>query len=893
MKKIFLLPVFVSSYLFCVAQNVGIGTTTPQARLHVTDSSVLFSATGLASATPGNPPVSGAGRRMMWYSDKAAFRAGYVNTTSWDRDSVGLYSTAFGNNNQAIGNSSFAAGNTNNATGDNSIALGLSTNASGNTSSAFGYLTIASGVVSTAMGYNNIASGFASTAMGYNNIASGPYSTTIGATNIASGNVSTTIGRGLLARSFRETVVGSCNTDYSPAGISVWNTADRLLVVGNGADTSASARSDAMVILKNGNTGIGTSTPQARLHVADSSVLFSASGDIPVTPGLTPVQGGGRRMMWYPDKAAFRVGYVNNTGWDNSNIGNYSVALGRDNVAYGSSSVAMGVNTGAIGNFSTAMGGSTVASGTSSTAMGGLTTASANYSTAMGFTTTASGWYSTAMGFTTTAMAAGSVSIGYLNDISDSPSPGFPASTDRIFQIGNGISVGSRSNALTVLRNSNMGISTTNPRFPLSFNTNNGDKISLYDDGNPSQLHFGFGIFSNQLLQVHSATAGDDIAFGYGNSASFSERMRIKGNGNAGIGTATPAARLHVADSSVLFTAPANLPVTPGNTPVSGAGNRMMWYADKASFRVGNIINDSWDKDKIGNMSFAAGSNTQASGITSAAFGNFAFATGDISTAIGNSVFAKAKMATSLGTYNDNTDAPNPAVEASTDRIFQIGNGSGNLSRSNALTILRNGNMGMAGVINPVKPLSFPASLGEKILLYPGGAGEVGIGVYGNELRLHCDNPGSMVSFGTQDNFGVFTQAGRFQISAPYALYVNGSIWANGTTYASDERFKQNITAIQSALQKLLQINGVEYEMRADEFPKNHFQGNRQIGLLAQNVEKIIPEAVNEIDGYKGVDYARLVPLLIEAIKEQNKKMEVQQNQIDEQRKMIEQLLKK
>jgi hypothetical protein len=299
-----------------------------------------------------------------------------------------------------------------------------------------------------------------------------------------------------------------------------------------------------------------------------------------------------------------------------------------------------------------------------------------------------------------------------------------------------------------------------------------------------------------------------------------------------------------------------------------------MWYADKASFRAGNIINDSWDKDKTGNISFAAGSNTQASGITSTAFGNFAFATGDMSFAAGNSVFAKARMGAAFGTNNDNTDSPNPSVEAVGDRIFQVGNGSSNLSRSNAFTILRNGNIGMAGVVNPAKPLSFPATLGEKILLYPGGAGEVGIGVYGNELRLHCDNPGSMVSFGTQDNAGVFTQAGRFQISAPYALYVNGSIWANGTTYASDERFKQNITPITTPLQKLLQLNGVEYEMKSSAFPANNFQSGRQIGLLAQNVEKIFPEAVNELDGYKGVDYARLVPLLIESIKELKKEIE-------------------
>ena len=46
------------------------------------------------------------------------------------------------------------------------------------------------------------------------------------------------------------------------------------------------------------------------------------------------------------------------------------------------------------------------------------------------------------------------------------------------------------------------------------------------------------------------------------------------------------------------------------------------------------------------------------------------------------------------------------------------------------------------------------------------------------------------------------------------------------------------------------------------------------MGLLAQNVEKVVPEAVNEIDGYKGVDYDRLIPLLIESIKEQQKEIE-------------------
>ena len=85
MKKIFTMLLIVNcSWLAVFSQNVGIGTTTPSARLHVADSSVVFSAVGDLSNIPGNPPIQGAGRRMMWYADKAAFRVGYTLGNSCD-----------------------------------------------------------------------------------------------------------------------------------------------------------------------------------------------------------------------------------------------------------------------------------------------------------------------------------------------------------------------------------------------------------------------------------------------------------------------------------------------------------------------------------------------------------------------------------------------------------------------------------------------------------------------------------------------------------------------------------------------------------------------------------------------------------------------------------------
>ena len=52
------------------------------------------------------------------------------------------------------------------------------------------------------------------------------------------------------------------------------------------------------------NVGIGTPTPQAKLHVADGPVVFTGGAGIPASPANTPVSGAGTRMMWYPDKAA-------------------------------------------------------------------------------------------------------------------------------------------------------------------------------------------------------------------------------------------------------------------------------------------------------------------------------------------------------------------------------------------------------------------------------------------------------------------------------------------------------------------------------------------------------------------------------------------------------------
>jgi hypothetical protein len=110
---------------------------------------------------------------------------------------------------------------------------------------------------------------------------------------------------------------------------------------------------------------------------------------------------------------------------------------------------------------------------------------------------------------------------------------------------------------------------------------------------------------------------------------------------------------------------------------------------------------------------------------------------------------------------------------------------------------------------------------------------------------------------------------------------VAGEIVATGDItafYSSDERLKENIIPIQNALEKVNQISGNTYDWKEGNENIHSHKGN-DVGVIAQEIEQILPQIVTHRDnGFKAVQYEKMIPLLIEAIKELSAKVDRLEN---------------
>jgi hypothetical protein len=136
-----------------------------------------------------------------------------------------------------------------------------------------------------------------------------------------------------------------------------------------------------------------------------------------------------------------------------------------------------------------------------------------------------------------------------------------------------------------------------------------------------------------------------------------------------------------------------------------------------------------------------------------------------------------------------------------------------------------------------------------------------------------------------------------YATTAGYAGYFSGNIYCSGSYLPSDEKLKQNIQPMQDALDKVMKLDVKTYNYKTTEFPEMNLPTDMQHGFTAQNIESVFPELVKVNPAkkeqpveFKAVNYIGLIPVLTEAIQEQQKQLEAKEEKIDSLQKQLNEL---
>jgi len=225
-----------------------------------------------------------------------------------------------------------------------------------------------------------------------------------------------------------------------------------------------------------------------------------------------------------------------------------------------------------------------------------------------------------------------------------------------------------------------------------------------------------------------------------------------------------------------------------------------------------------------------------------------------------------ASSLTQNGVLIGNGTSAVSAVDLSTDGVIVIGDGSGNpttldVGGSGGITIL--GTIA-TGVWNgtAIDTAYIDTTLTSQTSMY------------NTSLKVGRDSGGDWIDFGTDDNIKVYlSNVEEFRFASGGTFHADADITAYSSTVASDARLKENITDTKYGLSDIMKLRGVDFDWKREDM-------GHSVGVLAQEVEAVIPELVKEHEGlngkgkFKAVDYNKLVPVLIESIKELKKEID-------------------
>ena len=220
---------------------------------------------------------------------------------------------------------------------------------------------------------------------------------------------------------------------------------------------------------------------------------------------------------------------------------------------------------------------------------------------------------------------------------------------------------------------------------------------------------------------------------------------------------------------------------------------------------------------------------------------------------IGNSYSSPVMVAEPIGEVGIGTTTPNA--------VLDIYRSSATSLLSDGIKVHRPGQYGTFAFMTQFGSIAYFGSY------YPTS------GVYG-QIRFRQYGPS-----GTNDALCIST-SGEVSIGTTvengFKFNVFGTTYcSSGSWSGSDLRFKKNVQPIQNALEKVMKLNGKSYEFKVEEFPEFHFNETTNYGFVAQELLEVLPEAVKlDSSEHYSVNYDMIIPVLAEAIKEQNKRID-------------------
>lgn len=379
------------------------------------------------------------------------------------------------------------------------------------------------------------------------------------------------------------------------------------------------------------------------------------------------------------------------------------------------------------------------------------------------------------------------------------------------------------------------------------------------------------------------------------------ESMRINSTGNVGIGTSNPDAKLHISGSDVTENG-GNAALTIQNTAVT-SGNKWMFratptgdltIADNNDYRIrvtsqGNVgIGTSNPGSKLHIKGTNVTSTICANGEDENAtlyFGTpyLGNESSGLKTAIiaeGKTTYSRARLHFCLDNTADNSTAYNASTNNS--KMMIDSNGNVGISTTSPNTFLVVGPNGGVNDFNDIPGISMKSVSGSSMAYSVGQSVTNNIFLTWYHNAIASNGYASLSTYGGNNNLILQRDGGNIGIgtSSPTTkLHVEGDIFSSGEiTILSDIRYKTNIETIDNALDKVNKIRGV-YFNRTKE---NGEIAQRNVGVIADEIEKVLPEVVYLQNDIKSVAYHNMIGLLIEAVKELKTEINELKTQIKE-----------